>query len=323
MRIEPVLTAFAALLIVSSGLCQDIDVTFKSGDITLSGTLLLPAGDGPFPAVIFIHGSGPEDRQNSKTRAKAFVKNGIAALIYDKRGVGKSGGDPKFNDRYSFEVLASDAVAAANLLSTRLEIKKEKIGFVASSQGGWVAPIAATRFSVAFIIILSGSVTTVGEDNIFERNARLMQEGFSEKDVQEATAMHLVDQQVSRDGNRFDEFVELWDAYRLAPWFKRVYLGEKPIPVDHPYRRWYRTVVDFDPIPYLNQISVPILWLYGDPKLDRFCPVEMSIGALNKLSSTNYSIQVNEGADHSLKNGSKDLSIGDAVFSWIKERALK
>ncbi len=323
MKKASFLTVFAVLLCFASGSGKDIDIIFKNGDVTLSGALLLPNGEGPFPAVIFIHGSGPEDRNNSRARAKAFVKNGIAALIYDKRGVGKSGGDPKFNDRYSFDVLANDVVAAAHLLSTRREINKEKIGFVGSSQGGWVAPLAATRFPVAFMIILSGSVTTVGEDNIFERNARLIQEGFSDKDIQEVTAMHRVDQQVTREGSRFSEFEQLWKTNQSAPWFKRVYLGEKPIPVDHPYRQWYKTVIDFDPITYLNQISIPILWLYGDPKLDRFCPVEMSIDALNRLSSNYYTIQINDGADHSLINGSKDLSIGDSVFSWLKEGTLK
>lgn len=323
MKIASFLTVFAVLLCITASLCKDIDLIFTSGDVTLSGTLVLPNGKGPFPAVIFIHGSGPEDRNNSKTRAKAFVRSGIAALIYDKRGVGKSGGDPKFNDRFSFEILANDVVAAAQLLATRPEIDKAQIGLVGSSQGGWVAPIAATKFPVAFMIILSGSVTTVGEDNIFERNARLRQEGFLDKDVQEVTAMHLVDLQVTRNGTRFNEFEELWNTNRSASWFKRVYLGEKPIPVNHPYRQWYRTIVDFDPVPFLNQLSIPILWLYGDVNLDRFCPVAVSIAALKKLESTSYTIQVNEGADHSLIKGSKDLGISDSVFAWLKETGIR
>ena len=318
MKNTCLLTLFA-LLFHTPASARDIEVTFNNGNVSLSGTLLLPNGSGPFPAVIFIHGSGPEDRSNSKARAKAFIKNGYAALIYDKRGVGKSGGDPKFAERFSFDVLADDAVAAAQLLATRPEIDKRKIGLYGASQGGWVAPLAATRFPVAFMIIVSGSVTTVGEDNLFERNARLVQEGFASKDIQEATEMHRVDQQVTRDGTRFTEFEELWNKYATAPWFKRVYLGDKPNPVNSPYRQWYITVVDFDPVVYLNGITIPVLWLYGDRTLDRFCPVEKSLEVLKQMEKKSHTILIAEGADHSLDRGSKDLGIDEKFFRWLAE----
>jgi pimeloyl-ACP methyl ester carboxylesterase len=286
------------------------EIIFSSAGTKLSGTLILPKGEGPFPAVIFIHGSGAEERGNSISRAKEFAQNGIAAFIYDKRGVGQSEGNKNFHQFYSFDTLAMDANAAADILSKRSDIKAGQIGFVAASQGGWVAPLAASlNKHISFMIISSGSVSTVGEDNLFERSARLRKEGFTEEEVKEAEEMHKVDKEVSRSGDRFDEFVKMWEQYKTARWFKRVYLSEQPSPVESKYRQWYKTVVDFDPVIYLQNSSIPVLWLYGDASLDGFCPVELSLKRLNELkrSGKKYEMISFQGADHSLQKKSKDL----------------
>jgi hypothetical protein len=68
------------------------EVRFRNGDVELAGTLLLPAGPGPHPAVVFLHGSGPEGRWASNYLARRVVRGGIAALVWDKRGVGESAG---------------------------------------------------------------------------------------------------------------------------------------------------------------------------------------------------------------------------------------
>jgi len=308
-------------LLFSLKISAQEEISFTSGDITLSGTLIKPKGNGLFPAVIFIHGSGPEERSNSKSRAKEFAKNGIAAFIYDKRGVGKSEGDKNFHQNYSFDILAMDANAAADALAKRDDIDKSRIGFVAASQGGWVAPLAASlNKNIAFMIIVSGSVSTVGEDNLFERTARLKKEGFSDSEIKEVEGMHIVDQEVTRSGNRFDEFKKMWDQYKTAGWFKRVYLSEEPSPVNSAYRQWYKTVVDFNPVTYLDKLTIPVLWLYGDEQLDRFCPVKSSIERLNDLKKAgkNYEIVSIPGADHSLINKSKDHMLEESVFSWLK-----
>jgi hypothetical protein len=69
------------------------NVRFTSGSVSLAGTLVSPRGRGPFPAIVFIHGSGPDSRENYRGQAVWFARQGFAALIYDKRGVGVSTGD--------------------------------------------------------------------------------------------------------------------------------------------------------------------------------------------------------------------------------------
>ena len=156
--------ALPILLLVVSADCSSgtEEVTLSNRNCTLSGTLLTPNGKGPFAAVVFVHGSGPEERSNSKSRAKDFVRRGYAALIYDKRGVGKSGGNQTSVQYFSLEDLAGDVGAAVQFLSSRSEIDARRIGLVATSQGGWVAPLAASKNQgIAFLVIISGSVTTI------------------------------------------------------------------------------------------------------------------------------------------------------------------
>src|SRR5436190_17322401 len=125
------------------------EVSFRNGDVTLSGTLLLPLTKGPHPAVVFLHGAGGEGRYGGRFLAEYFTRYGIAALIYDKRGVGKSTGDWKRSD---FNDLAGDAIAGIHLLQQRNEINPRKIGIYVHSHGGSIAPLVASgsRY-VAFV----------------------------------------------------------------------------------------------------------------------------------------------------------------------------
>ncbi len=299
------------------------EINFTSRGVSLSGTLMQPKGTGPFPVVIFMHGSGAEERSNSKSRAKEFAKNGIAAFIYDKRGVGKSEGNKNFYQYYSFDTLAMDAGAAVDMLAKRPEINPAKIGLVAASQSGWVAPLLASlNKNISFMIIISGSVSTPGEDNLFERSARLKNEGFLATEIDEVEKMHFVDQEVSRSGEKMDEFQKMWDLYKNSKWFKRVYLSDEPTPVNSKYRQWYKTILDFNPVTYLKELAIPVLWLYGDAELDRFCPVHLSVQRLNELinAGKDYKVVQIPGADHSLTNKSKDFVLENTVFEWLKSK---
>ena len=233
------------------------DVRFQSGELTLAGTLFRPRAGERLPAVVLIHGSGAADRRSMSEFARALASHGMAALAYDKRGVGESQGDPEEWKRFNFDHLAQDAVAAFNLLSERTDIDPERIGFLGASQGGWVAPLAASREPrAAFLILVSASVTTVGEDRLFERAARLQQEGFAPHEIEEVRTMQIVDDDVTRSGARYDEFCQLWNANKTKRWFSRVYLDSEPTPPNHPWREWYRTVIDFNPVPILERLSI-------------------------------------------------------------------
>jgi dienelactone hydrolase len=138
--------------------------SFSNGDSRFAGRLLLPAGAGPFPAVVLVPGSVPATRDTYDLWALFFASQGFAVLSYDKRGVGESTG------RYVEEAstdnlhnLAGDAVAGVTWLRTRANIDPERIGLSGGSQAGFTIPLAAARSSeVAFATIQSGPVTSVG-----------------------------------------------------------------------------------------------------------------------------------------------------------------
>jgi cephalosporin-C deacetylase-like acetyl esterase len=115
-----------------------IDVSFRNGPVTLSGTLCIPRAPGQHPAVVLLQGSGGETRWGTnRFIADRFARAGIAALVYDKRGSGASTGDWKVS---SYDDLANDAVAGIDLLASRPDVDAKLIGLHGHSEGGIIAP---------------------------------------------------------------------------------------------------------------------------------------------------------------------------------------
>ena len=143
-------------------------VSFASGDVTIAGTLIKPSDTGPFPAVIILHGSGPESMEGPGYRlaANMFARSGFAVLLYDKRGVGESSGD---FESAQFSDFIADAVAAVEYLAGREDIDAGNIGVQGNSEGGWFTPeVAHTTGKVAFIFNRVGPPLPWMENVIWE-----------------------------------------------------------------------------------------------------------------------------------------------------------
>ncbi len=153
------------------------EFVYESFDGTkIAGSLYLPAGSGPFPAVIWVHGSGPVTRDGAGSWPLYFADLGFAVLAVDKRGVGKSSG--KYNlpggGRDNFPHMrrrAQDVAAAADALRQRDDIQRDKIGLLGASQAGWVIPMSAQHTDVAFAVILYGGATPLSVENKYSRIA--------------------------------------------------------------------------------------------------------------------------------------------------------
>jgi alpha-beta hydrolase superfamily lysophospholipase len=153
------------------------ELSIESRGARLGATLYLPSSPGKHPAVVLVHGSGRttamEMGRNFAPRLNAM---GFAVLAYDKRGVGRSTGEytgiGPGNSVAMFDLLAGDALAAVESLRTRRDIDPDRVGLLGVSQGGWIAPLAASRSgSVAFAILISGPAVTVGEEIAYSRLA--------------------------------------------------------------------------------------------------------------------------------------------------------
>lgn len=294
------------------------DVEFKSGALTIRGSLLTPRFGNNVPGVVLVHGSGQTSRKSMLLYAWIFASQGYATLAYDKRGVGQSEGGVNEWKEFSFDDLASDAAAGYRFLQTRAGVNRQRVGFFGASQGGWVVALAANQVEPpAFLIMASASVSTVAEDRIYGREAQVRHHGFGEKEINQARELILLDHQVTRSGQGFENLQATWNQYRDAAWFRQVYQHTEPLPVNDPYREWERNILDFDPRPHLNKLKAPILWIFGDPKLDRFSPVQLSLARLAEAKATGmpYEIIQLDGAGHTL-----ELESGGAIRSFLQVR---
>jgi len=165
-----------------------LPASFPSGDVRLAFSLDLPAGTGPFPAVVLGHGSGHVTRDQLGWLSSRFTQLGFAVLRYDKRGVGESTGTYSnvgvSNSPAMIPALADDVAAGVRFLRTRPEIDPKKIGLAGNSQAGWILPHAArTLGDAAFVVILAGPVCSVGLEiyysNLGEFNDRSLDEVYA------------------------------------------------------------------------------------------------------------------------------------------------
>jgi uncharacterized protein len=270
------------------------EVSFRNGEVTLSGTLLLPLTKGPHPAVVFLHGAGSEGRYGARFLAEYFTAYGIAALIYDKRGVGKSTGDWKRSD---FNDLAGDAIAGIRFLQQRNEINPRQIGLYGHSQGAMIAPLIASRSKdVAFIISGAGSAVPVYESEINSVTNQVRAKGISGSELAEATEFIKMWVNVMRTGQGWEQFDIAIEKVRGTKWFPMLHMPPK----DHWMWAFHKRIYDYNSADYWVQVSVPVLVIYGER--DLYVPVRQSISnidrALSKARNRDYTILVLPRASH-------------------------
>jgi dienelactone hydrolase len=196
----------------------DSDVTFQNGGVTLHGTVVAPPGGTKLPGLVMVHGSGEHRRDDYRVEAEAFARQGIATLIYDKRTEGYS----QFSRSYS--TLADDALAAVEALRKRPEVDPARVGVWGLSEGGWVAPLAASRSPhVSFVV-------TLGANGV-------------EPSRQQAWAIENQLRRLGMDGS----IVRMASSTMM-----RQLVGGGVFPEAH-----------YDPVPVLKSLRQPVLGLWG------------------------------------------------------------
>ncbi len=274
------------------------EITFTNGSVTISGTLVLPASQPPHPVIIFAAGgSSYGTREMFRHLAEFFALHGVAGLIYDKRGLGRSTGDWL---RAGFNDLADDALAGVRLLKTRADIDARHIGLMGASQSGWIVAVAAARSpDVAFIISQSGSGVGVEEQELYRGEAWLRADGFSEGDIRDAVKFIRQRYQCAVTGEGWDALAELEREASQKSWF--AYTGGHA-GKSHPFWHFWRLIRTFDPVPVLEKVHCPVLALLGAK--DTFLPAEKSAriwqAALSKAGNKDVTIKVYTDGDHSL-----------------------
>lgn len=255
---------------VPAALAATGDVTFESHGVTLSGSIALPESAPARAALVFVHGSGPQTRNLGL--AERLARAGIAALVYDKRGAGKSGGAYEGQQSVSeknLALLADDAAAALDALSRHPSLAHVPAGFAGISQAGWIVPLAATRARQAkFLLLWSGPVCKVSEEDIYSLHTH---------DVGGPTVPSYAEALAART----EKYV--WPDF----------LG-----------------VDTDPATSLRELRIPGLWIFSDN--DASIPADLSIARLKTLRADGRALDyvLFSGLGHDNIDGTFDAAVG-------------
>lgn len=298
---------------------KEEEVRFSNGGVELAGTLVLPNGEGPHRAVVFLHGSGAEGRWASRYLARRLARDGTAALIWDKRGVGESTG---WWPEADFDDLAADAAAAVAFLRTRPEIDPARVGIHGHSQGGTIAPLVAVRSGADFVIASAASGLPMDEVEIYSVGNAI---GISSLPPAEAALARayveaLVD--VAYHGAPRDSLDGIVERARGHGWF-----FEPPAP-DEPYWWFSRRIAGYEPLRWWRQVRVPVLLVYGGA--DERVPAESSRAAIEAVvreAGGEIGTRMFEGADHTFRIRRPDdvwprtaPGYPDAIVEWLRAR---
>jgi uncharacterized protein len=259
------------------------ELTFQnnSAGINLSGTLTFPRGNGKYPAVVLVTGSGGQDRDETLFNHKPFLiiadyltRNGIAVLRYDDRGIGKSTGN--YNTATT-EDLSTDVLAAVQYLKTRSEIDLKHIGIIGHSEGGIIASMASANSNdVAFIVLLAGP-GVIGKELLLKQAELILKSNGTTQDeidkrIKEAKEAYDIINSSPDSLIAYKNLEEMYDSTisKLSDEEKNKPENSKEVfkqQVSVLLSPWFRFFLRYDPQPLLESITVPVLALNGDKDL--------------------------------------------------------
>ena len=294
---------------------QEEEVVYenKKAVVKLAGTLTVPGQEGPFPAVLLISGSGPQDRDETLLGHHPFLvladyltRCGIAVLRVDDRGVGKSGGD--FTQATS-EDFASDVLAGLEYLKSREEINPKQIGLIGHSEGGIIAPMVAIQSSdVAFIILMAGTGLT-GEEILYLQTELIARaEGVSDEVI--AKNLSLQEQMFTVLKEERDDAVaekrlrtileDVISELELSEKEKEMAEANAEAQIKSILSPWFRYFLTYDPRPTLMEVKCPVLAINGQKDLQ--VPPKENLAAIEKAlkagGNNNYTIKELPGLNH-------------------------
>lgn len=276
------------------------DVTYRSGDITVAGTLTLPQAPGPYPAVVLVTGSGPQDRDEQIAGHKPFLlladtltRAGYAVLRTDDRGVGGTGGELDTSD---YTDLTDDIMAGLSYLRTRPDIDGNRIGLLGHSEGGYLAPLAAQRpeSNLAFVILMAGPAVSGSEVLLKQNELLLRSSGATPEEVRKQVEYVTTLTTLIRSG-------DLDEVRRFATEHNDSLPPEQRQPqaaIDQLTTPYFDALVTYDPAPALRALHIPVLAFYGTK--DMQVPADQSAPAARTDLADNpdADIHVFDGLNH-------------------------
>jgi len=293
---------------------RDVDMTVTADDgLSLVGTLTLPDGDGPHPAVVLLHGSGRLDRDGNTKRlraelgpslAGALAKRGIASLRYDRRGVGATAGDWRAT---GFVDNRSDGAAALRALAARPDIRTGAIGVIGHSEGAVHAMALGAQPEVDAVVLLAG-YARLGEDALRWQARNIARD----LPVPTRPLRALANRQLARIKTSSAAVVRVAGMPMNA--------------------KWMREMLGHDSRADLANIKVPVLAITGDKDIQvdpadlveirRLVPGEVEV---HRIPDLTHLLRLDPGRP-SVRSYSRllrrpvDVDLLDQVADWLKSR---
>ncbi|WP_196953921.1 alpha/beta hydrolase family protein [Hymenobacter guriensis] len=315
---------------------EEVVFTNTLANIRLAGTLTVPAGKGPFPAVLLLSDTGPQDRDGTLEQYRMFgllgdylTRRGIAVLRYDDRGVGQSQGSTAAATTAD---LVKDAQAGLNFLRTRPEIELTHIGLIGHGEGGNVALMAAAEPLPPAFVVLLAAYGIPGQDVLVQQQANIMrsvgmeaaqidamnkrQQAMMEIITQTADntqAQAIVANMLRQSNTAIDNATALASAAELTT-------------------PWYRYFLSFNPQSVLPKVRCPVLALNGTKDLQ--AAPETNLTALEKglkgnrdvtarkLPGVNHLFQADQ-AEWAMVEGKLQPSFSPVAQETIREWIIK
>lgn len=292
------------------------EVTFENtgAGIRLAGTLTIPEGEGPFPAVVLVTGSGPQDRDETVMGHRPFLilsdhltRSGIAVLRYDDRGVGGSEGDHGSSTTADF---ATDARAAFEYLTARKETDPALTGLAGHSEGGIIAAMVAADYDdVGFMIMLAGPGVP-GSQILLKQNIEMLKlQGASDETCEKLTGQLKLEYSFLEGDLADDELVEaivtasigMQEQYTPEEietyGFTEAVVRQRAETMTTP---WFRFFITYDPSTAIREVECPVLAINGEKDIQ--VDPEENLPAIEKAlkdgGNRNYVVKEMPGLNH-------------------------
>jgi pimeloyl-ACP methyl ester carboxylesterase len=310
---------------------EDVAYENPAAQVHIAGTLTLPKGTGPFPAVLLIVGSGPLNRDEEVAFHKPFLvladhltRQGIAVLRVDKRGVGQTTGN--FEEATIYD-LADDVRAGVEYLKTRKEIDPKRIGLIGHSEGGVVGPILASQSpDVAFLVMLAGLGQNNGDIIIFQKLLAAKMRGADESTLTLMRSWYERLYAVVRedtDNATAEKKIRALHATLTAD--EKEKLGWPDSGLDREIadqlKHHWRCDVRHDPRATLMKVRCPVLALNGEK--DMQVPAQENLAiieeALKAGGNTQFTVREFPGLSHGFNTPHGEETISPLVLQTISD----
>jgi hypothetical protein len=323
-----------------SGVAQRMSVTktpasFSSIGNTLYGELYAPPK--PKALVVLVFGSGQDSAVTFNYVQHLLPIYDIAVFVYDKRGTGKSTG--RFT--VDFSELADDAIAA--VAQARKLLPNVPVGLMGESQGGWIAPLAAARSPVDFVVVSYGLAISPLEEDREEVLGELRAKHYDESIMAKGRELTAITGRImlSRFTDGLDDLAKFKAAHADEKWLREVegdFTGPLLRSPDDQFTELrallgFDAILDYDAQAALRRVRTPMLWVIAGE--DTEAPPVPTLEFVRKLQAepTQLDIAVFPHADHGIiemeERGGERVAIGqsqgyyDLLASWIRTRKLE